>query len=92
MANSVDPDQTSHSVASDLGLHCLFRLSAPILRVIMVYCKAFIESFTRFFILLMSFFSSDITDGKWHYRACSIIEINVMSLHKNYDTMFFGLY
>ena len=22
-ANSVDPDQTSHSVASDLGLHCL---------------------------------------------------------------------
>ena len=23
MANSVDPDQTPHSVASDLGLHCL---------------------------------------------------------------------
>ena len=22
-ANSVDPDQTSHSEASDLGLHCL---------------------------------------------------------------------
>ena len=22
-ANSADPDQTSHSVASDLGLHCL---------------------------------------------------------------------
>ena len=22
-ANSVDPDQTPHSVASDLGLHCL---------------------------------------------------------------------
>ena len=23
MANSVDPDQMPHSVASDLGLHCL---------------------------------------------------------------------
>ena len=23
LANSVDPDQTPHSVASDLGLHCL---------------------------------------------------------------------
>ena len=23
MANSVDPDQTLHSAASDLGLHCL---------------------------------------------------------------------
>ena len=35
MANSVDPDQ-KHSVASDLGLHCLQSLSVPILRVIMV--------------------------------------------------------
>ena len=25
MANSVDPDQTPHSAASDLGLHCLLR-------------------------------------------------------------------
>ena len=25
MANSVDPDQMPHSVASDLGLHCLQR-------------------------------------------------------------------
>ena len=25
MANSVDPDQMPHSVASDLGLHCLLR-------------------------------------------------------------------
>ena len=24
LANSVDPDQTPHNVASDLGLHCLF--------------------------------------------------------------------
>ena len=27
MANSVDPDQMPHSVASDLGLHCLLRLA-----------------------------------------------------------------
>ena len=26
MANNVDPDQTLHSVASDLDLHCLFVL------------------------------------------------------------------
>ena len=25
VANSVDPDQTLHSAASDLGLHCLVR-------------------------------------------------------------------
>ena len=25
MANSVDPDQTPRSAASDLGLHCLYR-------------------------------------------------------------------
>ena len=24
LANSVDPDQTPHHVASELGLHCLF--------------------------------------------------------------------
>ena len=32
MANSVDPDQTPRSTASDLGLHCLQRpiLSVPI--------------------------------------------------------------
>ena len=29
MANSVDIDQTQHSVASDLGLHCLQRLICP---------------------------------------------------------------
>ena len=38
MVNSVDIDQMPHSVASDLGLHCL-----QILRVIMVNVK-FIES------------------------------------------------
>ena len=27
MANCVDPEQTLHSVASDLGLHCLSGLS-----------------------------------------------------------------
>ena len=29
MANSVDPDQMPHSVASDLGLHCLPRPICP---------------------------------------------------------------
>ena len=29
MANSVDPDQTTRSAASDLGLHCLFRSVCP---------------------------------------------------------------
>ena len=28
-ANRVDPDQTPHSVASDLGLNCLLRLVCP---------------------------------------------------------------
>ena len=29
MANSVDPDQTKHSVVSDLGVHCLQRPICP---------------------------------------------------------------
>ena len=29
MANSVDPDQIPHSVASDLGLHCLLSPICP---------------------------------------------------------------
>ena len=29
MANSVDPDQTTRSAASDLGLHCLHRPACP---------------------------------------------------------------
>ena len=39
MANSVDPDQRPHSVASELGLHCLQRLyiSVPILKVDTVF-------------------------------------------------------
>ena len=37
MANSVDPDQTLHSVASDLGSTLFAKgLAIPILRVIMV--------------------------------------------------------
>ena len=36
VANSVDPDQMPHSVASDLGLHCLPGLSVCILQVNMV--------------------------------------------------------
>ena len=33
MANSVDPDHTPPSAASDLGLHCLIRPTVPILRI-----------------------------------------------------------
>ena len=33
MANSIDPDQMPHSVASDLGLHCLLKLSVLILSI-----------------------------------------------------------
>ena len=33
MANRVDPDQKPHSVASDLGLHCLQRPLCPNTRV-----------------------------------------------------------
>ena len=33
MATRADPDQTPHSAASDLGLHCLLRLAVPLLRV-----------------------------------------------------------
>ena len=29
MANSVDPDETPHSAASHLGLHCLLRPVGP---------------------------------------------------------------
>ena len=36
VANSVDPYQVLHFVASDVGLHCLCRLSVPILKVIKV--------------------------------------------------------
>ena len=36
MANSVDSDQMLPSAASDLGIHCLHRLSVPILRIITV--------------------------------------------------------
>ena len=36
MANSVDPDQTPRSAASDLGLHCLLRPICPN-RVFTVY-------------------------------------------------------
>ena len=36
MANSADYDQMQHSVASDLGLHCLLKPVCPIFRVIMI--------------------------------------------------------
>ena len=51
MANSVDPDQMPHSVASDLGLHCL-GLSVPIFRVITVGTDMYIwESTFRPYVL-----------------------------------------
>ena len=33
MADSVDPDQTPHSAASDMGLHFLLRLSVQLIMV-----------------------------------------------------------
>ena len=36
MENIVDPDQTPHSVASDLSLHCLLRFVCPRLTVNMI--------------------------------------------------------
>ena len=40
MTNSVDPDQMSHSTASDLGLHCLQRPICPsTYRVITIDCQ-----------------------------------------------------
>ena len=32
MANSVDPDQTLHSAASDLGIHCVLRPVCPTIK------------------------------------------------------------
>ena len=34
MANSVDPDQTPHNAASDLGLHCLFACCVVVVVVV----------------------------------------------------------
>ena len=36
VANSIEPDQTPHSVASDLGLHCLLRPVGPKLNLIVL--------------------------------------------------------
>ena len=33
MTNNVNPDQMPHSVASDLGLHCLLKLVCPNIRI-----------------------------------------------------------
>ena len=46
MANCVDLDQVPLSVASDLGLHSLHRLSVPIFRVVMVHVVSFEYSVT----------------------------------------------
>ena len=40
VANSVDPDQTPHFAASDLGLHCFPCLSVLIVRVITVIVQS----------------------------------------------------
>ena len=37
MANSVDPEQTPRSVASDQGLHSLLKTVCPIIWVITIY-------------------------------------------------------
>ena len=48
MANSVYPDQMPCSVASDLGLHCLLRLSVPMLSVItVVYLTICTKKFSK---------------------------------------------
>ena len=43
MANSVDPDQTPHSAASHLGLHCLLRPVCQNTYVNTVHCKTFCD-------------------------------------------------
>ena len=43
MANSADPDQTLHTAASDLVLHCLQSLSVPKLMAIMVSAILFFK-------------------------------------------------
>ena len=68
MANSVDPDQMPHSAASDLGLHCLQRLSVPILRVFTV---------SQYYYLLMLIKQLDWrqsfdTDQTLHYAASDL--------------------
>ena len=37
MATRVNPDQTPHSAASDLGLHCFQRPISPVIRVIKIF-------------------------------------------------------
>ena len=41
VAISVDPEQTPHSMVSDLGLHCCKGLSDPVLEVAEVICLTF---------------------------------------------------
>ena len=42
MTNSVDPDQTPRSAASDLGLHCLLDLSVGLLYELTILCVTLI--------------------------------------------------
>ena len=54
MANSVDPDQTPHSAASDFSLLCLQSLSVPVLtllHVITVYVFFFVFFVVFFFVV-----------------------------------------
>ena len=55
VANSVDPDQRQHSVASDLVLLCLHSLFVPILSLITIFwrCVLFAALFTNDLNLLL---------------------------------------
>ena len=39
MANNVDPDQTPHNAASDLGLHCLHEATGISINMVIVKTK-----------------------------------------------------
>ena len=54
MANSVDPEQTPRSAASDLGVHYLLRAVCPILGYI---TKTYLYNFKPTFIYIGVYFS-----------------------------------
>ena len=56
VVNNIDPDQIPHSVASDLGLHCLLKSGVQILRVHMVFSISY-SAIIIFITLFMGNFS-----------------------------------
>ena len=74
MANSVDPDQTSHSEASDLGLQYLQRLSVPILRVIIVTDYYVLNFFM--YILIMNHLGKIVNINLNDQRECIFMLFN----------------